>query len=441
MILSVYFINNHKLSDVMRLLALLLPFTLSVACEKLEFTVLESGGLPEESLFIDRADYTEPPEDVLSNDVLLRAYQMATIEWTPVNRIPYRNGIYYEPGTPVQGIPYSSVKEINTYLFQDVSYHTFMTAVHNPRSVMYTEDISKPPYHGLNCAPYYGAVCSSSVMYALGFSIPYYVKQIKDLPYIHKLETQSIDSLKVCDVILKAGHVQMIFNTEYQADTLYRITTFESSGMSAHIETYSKSKFKKMWVSEGYVGYRYENINYSQEPVVFSALAPIEYNDDLCPSKGDRAVYRTDDEIVIDIFNERYDTIVLVKEDRIIREESITGDRHSYSNLDSGIYSVYLQKGSEKSEPVSFEAVETDVSYSLVEDRQIVIRFNSSAKADYAALCTVTGESIYYSISDLERELGYIKLPRMTRNEFCFCKVVFEGKYGRIINTPIRIIR
>lgn len=425
----------------MRLLALLIPFTFSVACEKLDFTVLEPEGAPGLSLISELQDYTEPPKEVMSNDVLLRAYQMATIEWTPVNRIPYRNGIYYIPGKSVRGLPYSSVKEINTYLFQDVSYHTFMTAVNNPKSVLYTEDISQNPYHGVNCAPYYGAVCSSSVMYALGFSIPYYTSQIKDLPYMHQLEHQSIDSLKICDVLWKDGHVQMVFNIEYNADAIYSITTYESSGMSAHLTTYSRDGFQKMWDSGRYVGYRYEYLKYSQEPAVFSAFEPVEYNEDLCPSKGDRAVYRTTDEIEINVFTSNYDTIVLVKEDQVVAEERIEGDLHRYHGLDSGVYSVYLQKGEKKSAPISFETVETDVNCSISGDNQIVIHFNSSAKADYAALCTVTGDSVYYAISDSDRECGFIEVPLVDKDEYCYCKVVFEGKYGRIINIPIRIMR
>lgn len=89
-------------------------------------------------------------------------------------------------------------------MFQDVTYHTFMTAVHNPMSVLYTEDISQPPYHGTNCATYYGAVCSSSVMWALGIDNPYSSGQIMELPDMTQLEYQIIDSLKVCDVEVRS---------------------------------------------------------------------------------------------------------------------------------------------------------------------------------------------------------------------------------------------
>lgn len=159
--------------------------------------------------FEERIEQPSITHYVESNEVLARAYFMASMEWTPLRPVPKRGGGYYPPDTTVIGAPYSSVKEINTYLFQDVSYHTFMTAVHNPRSVLYTDNISQAPYHGTNCATYYGAVCSSSVMWTLGIEIPYYANQIINLPDMTMLDYQVVDSLKVCDVIWKTGHVQM----------------------------------------------------------------------------------------------------------------------------------------------------------------------------------------------------------------------------------------
>ena len=43
-----------------------------------------------------------------------------------------------------------------------------MTAIHNPRSKIYTEKLDQSPYHGYNCKAYYGTVCSGLVSYALG---------------------------------------------------------------------------------------------------------------------------------------------------------------------------------------------------------------------------------------------------------------------------------
>lgn len=379
-------------------------------------------------------------DSITSNEVLQRAYQMATMEWTPVRKIPKRGGGYFEEELTVKGTPYSSVKEINTYLFQDVSYHTFMTAVHNPRSVLYTDNISQAPYHGTNCATYYGAVCSSSVMWALGIEIPYYANQIINLPDMTMLDYQVVDSLKVCDVIWKTGHVQMIYNLEYQADTLYRITTFETAGNGSHLNNYTKCQFLNLWNTSGYVGYRYSKLKYSTEQAGFQDWEPVVYNDFLCPSKGDRAVYRTTDTVTIHIFDTNYDEVVLAKGPSMLAKDGNNGYMQQYFGLQPGIYSVFLQSEGQKTASVSFEVVETNVSCELDDGGEsITIFFESSARPEYAALCGVHGNSRNHPISDLDRWRGYTTVPVSTNPNLCYCKVVFKGEYGRIINVPIRV--
>lgn len=378
-------------------------------------------------------------DSITSNEVLQRAYRMASFEWTPLKAVPKRGGGYYPPDVTVTGVPYSSVKELNTYLFQDVSYHTFMTAVHSPMSVLYTEDISQPPYHGTNCAPYYGAVCSSSVMWALGFDLPYSSGKIIQLPDFTMNESQEIDSLKICDVIWKTGHVQMIYDMEYRADTLYKIKTFETSGKNSHINTYTKAQFVDMWNAGNYVGYRYNKLIYSTVPAVIQDWPTIAYNDYLCPSKGDRAVYRTSDTVTIHIYDSNYDEIVLVKGASMIASDVNSGIMQQYYGLQPGIYNVFLQGSQGRTANVSFEIVETNVSYEWSNDGDnVIIHFDSSAKPEYAALCYLSGESYFFPISDLDRWRGYVSVPKMNVPEY-YCKVLFRGEYGRIINVPIRV--
>lgn len=376
---------------------------------------------------------------VESKDVLERAYQMATMEWAPLKPVPKNGGGFYKPGMTVKGAPYSSVKEINTFLFQDVSYHTFMTALHNPNSVLYTENISKEPYHGENCATYYGSICSSSVMWALGVSIPYSTGLIVNLPFMRRIEQPNIDSLKVCDVLWKKGHVQMVFDIEYRADSLYLVSLFEQSDNSAHISTYNKKDFLKLMKSGPYEAYRYKNIKYTDLPEAFCSFPSVVYNDDLCPTKGDRSVYRTDEDIFIDIFSRDYDQIVLMKDGAIVSSDKCEQGKFCYQNLSPGTYFAYLQSGERMTDSISFEVVEVSVSYTLNDTgRELVIHFLSSATADYAVLCRQNGVSLFYPISESDLNNGFIVVPEWDDDEY-FCKVVFKGEYGSVINTPIRV--
>jgi hypothetical protein len=90
---------------------------------------------------------------------------LSQIKWTPVaDSMPNRQGGYFQKGKEYTGVPYSSVRSVGRYIGFDISVRTFLAAVENPRSVLYTENLrGKVP----NAAAYYGMVCSSFTSYAL----------------------------------------------------------------------------------------------------------------------------------------------------------------------------------------------------------------------------------------------------------------------------------
>lgn len=126
--------------------------------------------------------------------VHIRTNTLLNVLWTPVD-----NGVamisagagagtnYAKKGNLMHGAPYSEASEYNKYIGQHVSIRTFLTAMLNPRSVVYTEDISinnvskyEINYTGvystsngvrsLLSGPYYGTVCSGYTAYAQGRS-------------------------------------------------------------------------------------------------------------------------------------------------------------------------------------------------------------------------------------------------------------------------------
>lgn len=413
-----------------RIILLILYFFCFVSCDILTYNSIADI----ESVYDSKVKY----EYVNSNEVLNRAYQMAMMEWVPLKPVPTNNKLYFEGNKKVIGVPYSSVKEINTYLFQDVSYHTFISSVKNPNSVLYTENISCPPYHGLNCATYYGSVCSSSILWAFGIDIPYYANQIIKLSCVDKID-QNIDSLKVCDIMWCPGHVQMVYNIEYKVDKICQISTFESSGHVAHISTYSREDFIKLWETTGYIGYRYKYIEYSNNRFVPSPFNNITINNDMCPSKGDRAVYRTEDIISINIFSSNYKDIILYKDGVELSRSSLKGNMYQFVDLSPGLYSVRICNNNFYSDPVHFEVIDTFVDCRFyARKRELEIKFLSSSNPKYVILCTMVGDSIYFPISEEERKQGCIIVPQCIDDEL-YCKVVYGGRYGNITNIPLRI--
>ena len=96
---------------------------------------------------------------------------MSRVKWTPVaGGMPNRRGGAFEQGTEYTGVPYSSVKAVGRDIGFDIYLKTFLAAVENPESVLYTENLSGEVS---NAATYYGKVCSTFTSYALQCSLPY----------------------------------------------------------------------------------------------------------------------------------------------------------------------------------------------------------------------------------------------------------------------------
>ena len=99
---------------------------------------------------------------------------MSRVKWTPVTKGMPKRGGYFEPGKEYTGVPYSSVKHVGRYIGFDIFLKTFLAAVENPKSVLYTENLHKKVS---NAECYYGKVCSSYTSYALQCGIWYVSKQ------------------------------------------------------------------------------------------------------------------------------------------------------------------------------------------------------------------------------------------------------------------------
>ncbi len=125
---------------------------------------------------------------------------MSRVKWTPVTAGMPRRGGHFEAGKEQTGVPYSSVKSVGRYIGFDIFLKTFLAAVENPQSVLYTENLYGKVS---NAECYYGKVCSSYTSYALqcGF---WYVSRLHGPPHrdgVIVVEQQSAQAAKVGDVI------------------------------------------------------------------------------------------------------------------------------------------------------------------------------------------------------------------------------------------------
>lgn len=191
------------------------------------------------SLF-EKFEYEELNKD--QSAVIERANVMLNVEWSPIRKMPKNSG-YYETNVNWRGCPYSSVKKIETYLGYDVSLYTFLSALNNPYSRLYTEDLRKPEYFSTNASTYYGVVCSSFASYALGLPYPLSTAEIpnhKDFMDIG----QNIDDLQSCDLVRYPGHVVLVVNIKRDStNSISNILIAESTASGTSQRRYSRKSF------------------------------------------------------------------------------------------------------------------------------------------------------------------------------------------------------
>ena len=159
---------------------------------------------------------TESPQ-TWQEDASAHAQLLSRVKWTPVaSTLPNRSGGFFEAGKEYTGVPYSSVRSEGRYIGFDIGLRTFLAAVENPQSVLYTENLTGKVS---NAAAYYGMVCSSYTSYALSCGIwevsRRYGPEISG--GITLVEPQSAEAAQVGDVIYtphvtetSGSHVEMV---------------------------------------------------------------------------------------------------------------------------------------------------------------------------------------------------------------------------------------
>lgn len=429
----------------MRRLFLLLVFTaiLPISCTSL-LSLDEDVIDVVEEVFVEKGiDFPWAESEGMRN-ALRRASQLATIEWRPINDVPWNKG-FFHAGCVQTGIPYSSTKQINKYVGLDVSFHTFMTAVSNPYSVLYKENISQPPYSGVNCATYYGDVCSTCVEYALGIDKPYPANTLVTLPEFELLKDQRISSLKPCDVLHNNGHVFMVFQIKKDNKGLVsKVTLFESSGQKCRIYDTSLESLTSRITKNDIQVYRYRLLDQLKDytPSIYvnvgteTKVKP-KYNDALCPDRGDESVYRTDEHVIINVYNPSY-SVLFVEDEDGNRKTFLANQEVDLKELTVGQYKAYVQTGNKVSEPVRFLVTEPKVSVNGSDIHHISFSCDYG-RANYCVLCDATGGFLKIQpIDDTCREQGFIDIERIPNNHY-YCKVIFDTQYGTVINKPIPV--
>lgn len=280
-----------------------------------------------------------------------RYKQLTNVVWTPKAVVPVSQGAstwpnyLYLEGESRIGTPYSEVAQYEKYLGVHVSLYTFLTAVHNKRSVLYTEDLSKrtsaygytygsPSWVAGLIAPFYGCVCSGLTCHALDLKSIYtaalYNPTRSDkVPNFESVEVD-FDNLMPLDIIAYKTHVSMCSDVIYDDDGNRKFIVWtEQTRPVAMSSPMTKEVFDARVAavnadsSRGpvyvlrYTGW--DNVSKAMEEPVQTDLADlprnIEYVDDICTHLGDKPSVGLNDILYLNCFRNggKYTSCIIEK--------------------------------------------------------------------------------------------------------------------------------
>ena len=298
--------------------------------------------------------------------------QLCNIEWKTVNNgMPNASDSNtIAEGTTVKGMPYSSASMEDGYIGIGISIYTFMSAVHNPRSVLYTE-MSK----GYTGYAYYGTICTSLICAAWG--LPCLITTVA-FPKWSEVEQVAFADLEIGDMILSLteGHAKIISGVVRDSNgDITSIRTSESKYndcITNNYQTYSAFTT----AHSTYLGYRYKHIDSvdSYEPVPFIRFFDEPYLDavfpDIMTGFGDKVTRKKGTDVRINVLNtEGYSSIQIYKNNELIETKYTLVD-FTISSPGIGAYEVRLV-GEKKTSSTYFDIVDcyididgTDLTFS-----------------------------------------------------------------------------
>ena len=345
-----------------------------------------------------------------------RAYSLTDVEWTPILDVPgvldvdgVYNQIVFEAGTTYKGIPYSGVTANDCYVGLNVSLESFLTALENKNSVLYTENLNST---NPKSATYFGTVCSKFVQYVLNVPGSYNTNNVANIPGMVTIAMPgeyTVEQIKLGDVILNTST-----HTTICTDILY-----DEEGNVAYIEVseaispvcrrlyWSKEEFYESFADYRLCRYQYiENV-----PSISDMQLSTDYA--LMPRFGNKYNYQVGStDGVVDILQSGYSKAVILR-DGVVENVIVLGGETEFTFDRSlpGYIEMYLEKeDGTRSESVYACVVESSASVIDSSDftsGKLIVSINGSSGTPlyvqvgsaHAIFCEVGGENTTFEIA------------------------------------------
>jgi hypothetical protein len=388
-----------------------------------------------------------------------RARIMSRVKWTPVNEgMPVKGGGYFKKGTEYTGVPYSSVKSVGRYIGFDIFLKTFLAAVQNPLSVVYTENLSVKVK---NAGCYYGKVCSSYTSYALGCGV-WYNSYLHGPPYresVSQVEAQSAQTVKIGDVIFtprsQGSHVEIVTDiTKNDNDKVTHVRVEDSWPWTTRNRNHSAENFNAHLKHNHKKLYRISNLDtWREDNKAESFLFPNYKEDSATPvinrvlllDRGDWVTYQRGQIVKINIMDKDSQGVaklVIKRGNKIIEEIVMPGKgvvERAFPTC--GDYSTYcVMNDGSKSQACEFSICDLDL---IIPDKKIAlgkpleIKFTSNNMKSIILFLRNSKNSFNTHnlfITEKDRKKGKIVIPGNLLQDAGHAQIwlIAENRYGRL---------
>lgn len=306
-----------------------------------------------------------------------------------------------------------------------ISLYTFLSAINNPRSVLYTRKLT----HN-NAKTFYGCVCSAFVNYALGENINLTTAELWNW---EKLKEISFTALDVGDVVLTDGHGGIIYDVV--KDDYGRIIEVTLAEAGEPVVKWTASQSWSSFINRMsiYKAFRYtdvNNVDYISQPSVRGYLdedlEDVIYPDIMC-EYGDKVAILEGEDININVINsDGYNIINVYRDGTLVRTITSLTD-FVIGNASAGLYEIVMS-GSDKSSTTHFIVVNANCSYDPDTKRLLFTSSNATAHAVFVYSAYPTNK--YVPLTSEQLTSGDVDLSNYINSEYQYVKVGFMTDYG-----------
>ena len=403
---------------------------------------------------IDESIIEEIPNTYPEEVGYRKSEQWVNLKWTPKNKVPKQGGASYFPANTERiGMLYGEGAYQDKRVGADVSLRTFMTAINNPYSLMYTENTNENhsqsaygiTYYGdYNSGAYMGMSCNIFVYNVLGSPITWSSFETDggsaiDENIVEKVYDQSSHGLRLMDILATQGHVRIVSRLwRDNRNVVKKVQVSEIVGSGARNILYSDTEFDRFLKNENYRIYRfkelYKNIDYEQSPFVTldgEELISYDYNNDICTFAGDYASFAEGDLIHINYEKGIYTSMQIYKDENLIDTIAI-GEGHDVDltnkNYSYGKYKARLTDGTNHSDFTYWEILNLEISLNGEE----LTYSSENGRPVFWSWCEYRGWHKHKHSLVGEDSHKTINVGNRPDSTYKYIKVYVDGEYGRI---------